>query len=226
MHRNSGRILGKFGGRRGSAWRKRAQRGWVRHFLGENPIAYRSRLERRPVGRVRQQALVLGDDLVVEDLDPAFQVVLGLQDGLCRIFARQFAILFPIEIAVVALCVFVGQLQQAFTPHGPATHFVDLCDFRLGMTNASRGIEVGFGSSQRLKEGNSTTPARVQALCKWQYPLCTVEVRPEDALVGVVHVVEVRTKPANAVRHLRGKHFGRDGFLHDLIPRRVPGFPA
>ena len=46
VHGNRGRVLGKFGGGRSGARRQRAHRGWVRHFLGENPIASGSRLQR------------------------------------------------------------------------------------------------------------------------------------------------------------------------------------
>ena len=95
-----------------------------------------TRAQRNPVALSVEQALVSRDELVIENLDSAQQVVLGPQYGLGGIVLGEFLVVRPIEVAAIALRVNVSQLQQALLADSMAGDWIDHCNFGLVMPHA------------------------------------------------------------------------------------------
>ena len=95
---------------------------------------------------------MLADDLVFDDVYAAAEIVGGFEDGSARIFSREAAIVLPVEVAVVAVAVVIGELQQAFLADRKMGDRVGAGDGGLGMADLDGGIETGLSTGQGLKE--------------------------------------------------------------------------
>ena len=82
----------------------------IGHLLEEVVMGTCTGLQRRPVALPREQRLLQRDDLIVENLDPALQIILRLQNRLVRIVRFQLFVAGPVEIAAIAFRVLVLEL--------------------------------------------------------------------------------------------------------------------
>jgi hypothetical protein len=121
---------------------------------------------------------MLRNDLVVENFHSTSQIILRLQDRLCRVFLRQQLVLLPIEIAAVAIGIHIRQLQQAFASNHPLGHCVPLRNLRLRMTH------IGGRHQPRLRTRQ-----------------CLEEICPVGALICITHDIKSRTEWSDSSRH-------------------------
>ena len=155
--------------------------GWdVDHLSGEDAVAGSAGLKGGPVAGARGQRFVLSDDLVLHDVEAAGEVALGLEDGAVWVVLGEGAVGGVVEGTVVALGVFILELQEAGLA-GEAVGFgVDFVDGRVGVVDAAGGVESGFSAREGL-EG----------------------VGPESAFVGIADHAKSRTVGSDATRRRR-----------------------
>ena len=174
--------------------------GDVDHLLAEDAVTAGPGLKGSPVAGAGGQWFVLGDDLVLHDVEAAGEVALGLEDGAVGVVLGERAVGGVVEGAVVALGVFVFELEKAFLA-GEAVGFrVNLVDGRGGVVNVGGGVEAGFSGGEGL-EG----------------------VGPEGAFIGVREFGEARAVWADGVRGLCGEEIGGERFFDESVPGWVPG---
>lgn len=127
----------------------------------------------------------MGNDLVLHDLEAAGEIAVGLEDGAARIVARKRPVRGVVEGAVVALSIFVLELQEAFLAGEVVGDGVAPVDSAGSVMDITGRVEAGFRAGERL-EG----------------------VRPEGALVGVGEMGKARAVRADGARGLRGEQIG------------------
>lgn len=175
----------------------------VGHLFAKDAVAGGAGLEGGPVAGARDEGAALGDDLVLHDVEAAGEVALGLQDGAVGVVLGERAVGGVVEGAVVALGVFVLELEQAGLAGEPVGFRVDLVDGRVGVVDAAGSVEAGFGGGDGL-EG----------------------VGPEGALVGIRKLGEARAPGADGAGGLRGEKPGWEGLFDECVPGWVPGVGA
>ena len=102
--------------------------GDVDHLLAKDAVAGGAGLEGGPVAGAGDEGSVVGDDLVLHDVEAAGEVALGLEDGAVGVVLGERAVGGVVEGAVVALGVFVLELEQAFLAGEVVGVGVDLVD--------------------------------------------------------------------------------------------------
>src|SRR5580658_6016434 len=167
-------------GARASRWA--AVWGNVAHLLGEDAVTSGARLECGPVAGAGDERAAFGDDLVLHDVEAAGEVALGLQDGAVGVVLGEGAIGGVVEGAVVALGVFVLELEQAGLAGQVVGFGVDFVHGGVGVVDVAGGVESGFSGRDGL-EG----------------------VGPEGALVGVGELSEARAVGADGAGGLSGE---------------------
>ena len=114
---------------------------------------------------------MLGDQLIVQNVDAALKVVIRLENCLFGIVLRQRLVFLPVEVASIALTVHIRELQQALLASDAVCHRVDDSDLWIAVAHIGCWFESGLGSRQSLKE-----------------------VCPESAAIHFAHLFETRTE--------------------------------
>ena len=178
--------------------------GWhVDHLLGEDAIACSAGLEGGPVAGARDEGAALGDDLVLHDVEAAGKVALRQEDRAVRVVLGEAAVGGIVEGAVVALRVFVLELEETGLAGEVMGFGVDLVDGSVGVVDVAGGVEAGFGAGEGL-EG----------------------VGPEGALVGLGELSEAWAVAADGAGSLGGKQLGRKRLFDEGVPGGIPGVGA
>lgn len=126
--------------------------GGIRHLLCKDVVAMGAWAQSRPIASGSKQGLVEIDELVFHDADSAAQIVFGLQDGLAGIVHGEGFVMIPVEIAAIAVGVFIGELKEAFTADHAMADFIGHGYFRLGVANVGGGFEAGLCTGESLEE--------------------------------------------------------------------------
>ncbi len=142
---------------------------------------------------------MLGDQLIVQNVNAALKVVIRLENCLFGIVLRQRLVFLPVEVASVALAVHICELKQALLARDVVCHRVDDSDLWIAVAHSRSWLQPGLGSRQSLKE-----------------------VGPECTAIDLAHLFEARTEVLHLPLPLGREQFRGQRLLNQLIPLGIP----